>query len=65
MLFNEVFEHLRINLVFTMTEVHRVLEPNGVLMLSTSNPTSWKGWWYHFSFKGRLVHTARDPRGSA
>ena len=42
-IFNEVFEHLRINPIFTMREVHRVLKPEGILMLSTPNLTSWKG----------------------
>ena len=56
-IFNEVFEHLRINPVFTMREVHRVLKPGGVLLLSTPNLTSWKGW-YFFAVKGRL---APDP----
>ena len=53
-IFNEVFEHLRINPIFTMREVHRILKPDGVLMLSTPNLTSWKGW-QHFAFKGRLA----------
>lgn len=42
-IFNEVFEHLRINLIFTMKEVHRVLKPNGILMLSTPNLRSVRG----------------------
>ena len=53
-IFNEVFEHLRINPIFTMREVHRVLRPKGMLMLSTPNLTSWKGW-YFFALKGRLA----------
>ena len=52
--FNEVFEHLRINPIFTMREVHRVLKPDGVLLLSTPNLTSWKGW-YFFAAQGRLA----------
>ena len=42
-LFNELFEHLRINPVFTMREVHRVLKPGGVLLLSTPNLRSFRG----------------------
>ena len=36
-LFNELFEHLRVNPIHTLGEVHRVLKPNGTLMLSTPN----------------------------
>ena len=53
-IFNEVFEHLRINPIFTMREVHRVLRPGATLLLSTPNLTSWKGW-YFFVVKGRLA----------
>lgn len=42
-LFNEVFEHLRIDLVFTFSEVMRVLKPGGTLMLSTPNLRSLRG----------------------
>ena len=39
-LFNEMFEHMRINLIFTMREILRVLRPGGVLLLSTPNGRS-------------------------
>ena len=42
-LFNELFEHLRIDPVFTMREVFRVLRPGGVLLLSTPNLRSFRG----------------------
>ena len=42
-IFNEIFEHLRINLIFTMREVLRVLKPGGLLFLSTPNLRSLQG----------------------
>lgn len=42
-LFNEVFEHLRIDPIFTMEEIHRVLRPGGRLWLSTPNLRSLRG----------------------
>ena len=53
-IFNEVFEHLRINPIFTLRQVHRVLKKDGILMLSTPNLVSWKGW-YNFVFKQKLA----------
>jgi SAM-dependent methyltransferase len=41
--FNEIFEHLRVDLIFTMSEVLRVLRPGAPLMLSTPNLRSLKG----------------------
>lgn len=41
--FNELFEHLRINLVCTLSEALRVLKPNGTLMLSSPNLKSLGG----------------------
>ena len=42
-LFNELFEHLRIDPIFTLGEAHRVLRPGGVLLLSTPNLRSLRG----------------------
>lgn len=42
-IFNELFEHLRINPVFTLSEVFRVLKPGGILTLSTPNLKSLEG----------------------
>lgn len=58
-LLNEVFEHMRINLIRTMTEVHRVIRPGGTLILSTPNLRSLRGLWnllrHHVG-----VHVARS-----
>ena len=50
--FNEIFEHLRINPIFTLSEVLRVMKPNGVLMLSTPNLRSLGGI-VNFMLRGR------------
>jgi len=42
-LFNQLFEHLRINIIRTMREVLRVLKPEGQLVLSTPNLLSASG----------------------
>lgn len=47
---NEVFEHLRLDLIFTMSEILRVLKPGGRLWLSTPNLRSIRGI-YNFIFK--------------
>ena len=36
-LFSEVFEHLRIDLIFTLSEIKRVMKSSGKLILSTPN----------------------------
>lgn len=36
-IFNEIFEHLRINPIQTLKEVNRVLHPDGVMVLTTPN----------------------------
>jgi SAM-dependent methyltransferase len=51
-IFNELFEHLRINPVFTLREVHRVLAPAGKLFLSTPNLRSVDGI-FNFLVRGR------------
>lgn len=47
----EVFEHLRINPLWTLQETYRVLRPKGFLLLSTPNLRSLKGI-YNFLIKG-------------
>lgn len=42
-LFNEIFEHLRIDPIATLRDVHRVLAPAGRLLLSTPNLRSLRG----------------------
>jgi len=51
-IFNELFEHLRINPIFTMGEVHRILKPNGILLLSTPNLRSLEGF-VNFLFRNK------------
>ena len=57
--FNEVFEHLRINPIFTFREIHRVLKPRGTLLLSTPNLISLKGWW-HLAVMGQSANEIYD-----
>ncbi len=42
-IFNEIFEHLRINPIFTLMQTHRVLRPGGRLLVSTPNLRSFRG----------------------
>ncbi len=39
----EVFEHLRINLIHTFSECHRILRPKGYIHISTPNARSVRG----------------------
>lgn len=41
--FNELFEHLRINPIFTLLEVRRIMKPGAILMLSSPNLRSLAG----------------------
>lgn len=50
--FNELFEHLRINPIFTLSEVLRVIKPRGTLMLSSPNLKSLGGI-KNFLFKNK------------
>ncbi len=50
--FNEVFEHLRIGPISVLAEIRRVLRPGGVVLLSTPNLRSIGGI-RNFLFRGR------------
>jgi SAM-dependent methyltransferase len=58
-LFNELFEHLRINPIFTMSEIHRVLRPGGMLLMSTPNLRSLNGL-ANYLVKGVALSCAED-----
>jgi SAM-dependent methyltransferase len=55
--FNELFEHLRINPIFTLTEVLRIMRPDGILTLSTPNLRSLDGI-RNFLFRDRAYSCA-------
>ncbi|MDB6011656.1 MAG: hypothetical protein JWL65_3906 [Gammaproteobacteria bacterium] len=55
--FHELFEHLRINPVFTLTEVLWVIKPNGILTPSTPNLRSLDGI-RNFLFRDRAFSCA-------
>jgi SAM-dependent methyltransferase len=57
--FNELFEHLRLDLIRTMREVHRIIKPEGLLVLSTPNLRSIKGV-ISFLVRGRSYSCAND-----
>ena len=58
--FNEIFEHLRINPVFTLKEVLRVLKPSGTLMLSSPNLRSLQGL-INFLLHNRAFSCSANP----
>jgi SAM-dependent methyltransferase len=58
-IFNELFEHLRINPIFTMKEVYRVTKPSGTLLLSTPNLKSLDGM-INFVFRDRAYSCVSD-----
>jgi SAM-dependent methyltransferase len=59
-MFNEVFEHLRINPIETMTEIFRILDDGGELYLSTPNVKSALGY-VNFLLRDRLGGGSADP----
>lgn len=58
--FNELFEHLRINPIATLQQVFRILRPGGKLLLSTPNLKSLHGI-ANFLFRSRAYSCAADP----
>lgn len=63
-IFNEIFEHLRINIIYTLSELIRVIKPGGIIMLSTPNLRSLKNLYglavknYVFSIHGPYAKLA-------
>lgn len=57
--FNELFEHLRINPIFTLSEVLRVLKTGGILLLSSPNLRSLNGL-YNFLINNRSFSCSGD-----
>ncbi len=51
-IFNELFEHLRINPIFTLSEVLRIMKPGAILTLSSPNLRSLTGI-INFLFRNR------------
>ncbi|MEH6547852.1 MAG: class I SAM-dependent methyltransferase, partial [Sneathiella sp.] len=58
-IFNELFEHLRINPILTLSEALRVLRMGGIFMMSTPNLRSLHGI-KNFIFKNRSYSCAGD-----
>lgn len=56
-IFNEMFEHLRINPIFTLREILRVIKPEGTLLLSTPNLKSIRGF-INYIFRNRAYSCA-------
>jgi SAM-dependent methyltransferase len=59
-IFNEVFEHLRVNPIFTLRELNRVLKPCGLLIMSTPNLRSIGGI-LNLLLRGRGYSCATSP----
>ena len=59
-IFNELFEHLRINPIFSLSEVFRVIKPGGILFLSSPNLRSFMGIM-NLLLRNRGYSCAGDP----
>jgi SAM-dependent methyltransferase len=58
-LFNEIFEHMRINLIFTFSEIRRVLRPGGTMLMSTPHLACLQGI-LNFVLRGRASGNSGD-----
>ena len=58
-IFNELFEHCRFDLLSTLNDLNRTLKPGGYLFLSTPNLKSAIGW-YKYIFKNNAYGVAGD-----
>ena len=57
--FTEVFEHLRIDPIFTVSELYRVVKKGGILLLETPNLYSIKGI-FNFLTRGKAYSCATN-----
>jgi SAM-dependent methyltransferase len=57
--FNELFEHLRINPIFTLSEVFRIMKPKASLILSSPNLRSLNGI-YNFLIRNKAHSCCGD-----
>ena len=51
-IFNEIFEHLRINPIFTLMEINRVLREGGIMILTTPNLYSLRRIFHFLNGEG-------------
>lgn len=59
-LFNEVFEHLRIDPIFTLQEIYRVIKHGGILILTTPNLYSLENILSYLLGKGLAINSFNE-----